>query len=42
MVLAASLPGAILLGAGWLSRRRVSRLQARRRVVYRPEGAADA
>jgi len=42
MVLAASLPGAIVLAAGWLSRRRVSRLLARRHAVFRPEGAADA
>ena len=42
MVLAASLPGAVVLAAGWLSRRRVSRPQARRRVAFRPEGAADA
>lgn len=42
MVFAASLPGAILLVAGWLSRRRVSRSWARRRVVFRPGGAADA
>jgi uncharacterized membrane protein YbhN (UPF0104 family) len=33
LVLAASLPGAIVLVVGWLSRRR---------VVFRPEGAADA
>jgi uncharacterized membrane protein YbhN (UPF0104 family) len=42
MVLAASLPGAIVLVAGWLSRGRASRPQARGPVVYRSEGAADA
>ena len=42
LVLAASLPGAIVLLAGWLSHRRISRLRARRRVAIRPEGAADA
>jgi uncharacterized membrane protein YbhN (UPF0104 family) len=42
MVLAASLPGAIVLVAGWLSRRRVSRPRAGSGVVLRPEGAADA
>jgi glycosyltransferase 2 family protein len=42
MVLAASLPGAIVLVAEWLSRRRVSRRGPRRRVVFQPEGAADA
>jgi hypothetical protein len=42
MVLAASLPGAIVLVAEWLSRRRGSRSRARRQVAFRPEGAADA
>jgi uncharacterized membrane protein YbhN (UPF0104 family) len=42
LVLAASLPGAIVLVAGWLPRRRVSRTQSHRRVVFRPQGAADA
>ena len=42
MVLAASLPGAIVLVAESLSRRRVSRPRARRRVAFRSEGAADA
>jgi uncharacterized membrane protein YbhN (UPF0104 family) len=42
MVLVASLPGAILLVVGWVPRRRVSRTRSRRRVVFRPEGAADA
>jgi glycosyltransferase 2 family protein len=35
MVLAASLPGGLVLVVAWLSR-------ARRRVIFRPEGAADA
>jgi uncharacterized membrane protein YbhN (UPF0104 family) len=42
LVLAASLPGAIVLLAGWLPHRRVSRTRSRRRVVLRPEEAADA
>lgn len=42
LVLAASLPGAIVLVAGWVSRGRVSWPPARRRAVFRPEGAADA
>ena len=42
LVLAASLPGAIVLLAGWLSHRRISRLRTRGRVVFRPKGAADA
>jgi uncharacterized membrane protein YbhN (UPF0104 family) len=42
LVLAASLPGAAVLLAGWLSHRRISRLWARGRVVFRPKGAADA
>lgn len=42
MVLAASLPGAVVLVADWLSRRRVSRRGSRKRVVFRPEEAADA
>jgi hypothetical protein len=33
MVIVASLPGAIVLAAGWLSRPR---------AIFRPEGAADA
>jgi glycosyltransferase 2 family protein len=37
MVLAASLPGAVVLVAGWLPRRRPRGL-----VAFRPEGAADA
>jgi uncharacterized membrane protein YbhN (UPF0104 family) len=42
MVLAASLPGGIVLLVGWLPRRRASRPRARRRIMFRPEGAADA
>jgi glycosyltransferase 2 family protein len=43
LVLAASLPGAIVLVAGWLPHhRRVSRTLLRRRVAFGPEGAADA
>jgi uncharacterized membrane protein YbhN (UPF0104 family) len=42
MVLAASLPGALVLVVGWLARRRASKPRARRRVILRPEGAADA
>jgi uncharacterized membrane protein YbhN (UPF0104 family) len=42
MVLAASLPGGLVLVVGWLPRRRASRLRARRRVIFRPKGAADA
>ena len=42
MVLAASLPGGLVLVVGWLRRRRALRPQARRRVISRPEGAADA
>jgi hypothetical protein len=42
LVLAASLPGAVVLIVGWLPRRRVSRTRSRRRVVFPPEGAADA
>jgi uncharacterized membrane protein YbhN (UPF0104 family) len=41
MVLAASLPGAIVLVVGWLPHRRVSRTRSRRRVAFRPGGAAD-
>jgi glycosyltransferase 2 family protein len=41
MVLAASLPGAVVLVVAWLSGRGVPRPRARRRVVLRPEGAAD-
>jgi hypothetical protein len=39
MVLAASLPGGLVLLAAWLPRRRAWR---RRQVSFRPEGATDA
>jgi glycosyltransferase 2 family protein len=42
LVLAASLPGAIVLLVGWLPRRRGSKARPRRRVVLGPDGAADA
>jgi len=42
LVLAASLPGALVLVAGWLPRRRASRHRSLRRANFRPEGAADA
>jgi uncharacterized membrane protein YbhN (UPF0104 family) len=43
LVLAASLPGAIVLVVGWLPRNQVSRARAHGRVVFEPEGgAADA
>ncbi len=42
LVLAASLPGAIVLVMGWLPRRRGSGTRSRGRVVFGPEGAADA
>jgi uncharacterized membrane protein YbhN (UPF0104 family) len=42
LVLAASLPGAIVLVVGWLPRDRVPRARRRRRVLLRPEGATDA
>jgi uncharacterized membrane protein YbhN (UPF0104 family) len=42
MVLAASLPGGLVLVLGWLPRRRASRPWTRRRVIVRPKGAADA
>jgi len=42
LVLAASLPGALVLVVGWLPRRRASRARARTRVGFRPEEAADA
>jgi len=42
LVLAASLPGGIVLLAEWLPWRRASKPRARRRAVFRPEGAADA
>ena len=42
MVLAASLPGALVLVAGWLPRRGLSRLAERVSIVVQPKGAADA
>jgi uncharacterized membrane protein YbhN (UPF0104 family) len=41
MVLAASLPGGLVLVAGWLPRRRAPRSGARRGIILPPEGAAD-
>jgi uncharacterized membrane protein YbhN (UPF0104 family) len=42
LVLAASLPGVIVLVVGWLPRRGVPRSRSRGRLLFRPEGAADA
>jgi hypothetical protein len=42
MVLVAGLPGALVLVAAWLPRRRLSPLTKRVPVVVQPEGAADA
>jgi uncharacterized membrane protein YbhN (UPF0104 family) len=42
MVLAASLPGGLVLVVGWLLRRRASRPRPHGRVIFRPKGAADA
>jgi uncharacterized membrane protein YbhN (UPF0104 family) len=42
MVLAASLPGGLVLVVEWLLRRRASRPTSRRRISFRSEGAADA
>jgi uncharacterized membrane protein YbhN (UPF0104 family) len=42
LVLAASLPGAIVLVVGWLPRNRVSHDRPHARVVFGTEGAADA
>ena len=42
LVLAASLPGVIVLVVGWLPRRGAPRSRSRRRLLFRPEGAADA
>ena len=42
MVLAASLPGALVLLAGWFARRRLSPHEARMPIVVRPGGATDA
>jgi len=42
LVLAASLPGGLVLVLEWLPRRQASRPAARKRAGFRPEGAADA
>jgi uncharacterized membrane protein YbhN (UPF0104 family) len=42
IVLVAFLPGALVLMAGWLPRRRIARLRSRRRAIFGPEGATDA
>jgi hypothetical protein len=42
LVLAASLPGAIVLVVGWLPRNRVAHARPQGRVVFEPKGAADA
>jgi glycosyltransferase 2 family protein len=42
LVLAAGMPGAVLLVVGWLPRRRLSALTGRPSVVGHPKGAADA
>jgi glycosyltransferase 2 family protein len=42
LVLAASLPGAVVLVVGWLPRGRLSKARSRGRVVLGPEGATDA
>jgi glycosyltransferase 2 family protein len=42
LALAAFVPGAIVLAAGWHPRRRGSSPRTRRRVIFRPEGATDA
>jgi uncharacterized membrane protein YbhN (UPF0104 family) len=42
LVLAASLPGAVVLIVAWLPRRRLAKARSRGRVVLGPEGAADA
>lgn len=42
LVLAASLPGAVVLCVGWLPRRRLPNTRPRRRVVVRSKRAADA
>jgi uncharacterized membrane protein YbhN (UPF0104 family) len=42
LVLTASLPGGLVLLAGWLPRRRASRARSLRRVGLRPKEAADA
>jgi uncharacterized membrane protein YbhN (UPF0104 family) len=42
LVLAASLPGAIVLVVAWLPRRGIPRARPPRRALFRPEGTADA
>ena len=42
LVLAASLPGAIVLVVGWVHRRLAPSTRSHRRVVVRPQGAVDA
>ena len=42
LVLAASLPGGLLLAAAWLPLRQASKPRKRRRVIPQSEGAADA
>jgi uncharacterized membrane protein YbhN (UPF0104 family) len=42
LVLAASLPGAVLLFVGWLPLRRFSRTCPPRQVAFQPDGATDA
>jgi uncharacterized membrane protein YbhN (UPF0104 family) len=42
LVLAASLPGAIVLLVGWLPRRRLATTRSREQGVFRSEGAVDA
>jgi uncharacterized membrane protein YbhN (UPF0104 family) len=42
IVLAASLPGALVLVAGWVPRRRIPPLTERVRIAVQPKGAADA
>lgn len=42
MVLAASLPGALVLVAGWFPRRGLSPLTERLRIAMQPKGATDA
>jgi hypothetical protein len=42
LVLAANLPGAVVLGVDWLPRRRSTRIRARKWGILGPEGAADA
>jgi glycosyltransferase 2 family protein len=41
LVLAASLPGAVVLVVGWLPRRRFANARSNRQVVFGPKGAAD-